>query len=79
MLNNEADQIIVKSTIQLAHNLGMKVTAEGIEDYSLISSLAELGCDYGQGYFICRPIPLGELEQWVDLYEHGMETISGFS
>ncbi|WP_019529940.1 putative bifunctional diguanylate cyclase/phosphodiesterase [Dasania marina] len=77
MLSDEQDQIIVKSTIQLAHNLGMEVTAEGIEDYSLIASLAELGCNFGQGFFICRPIPIHDLEQWLSLYEYGVDTMRG--
>ena len=75
MLHDEQDQIIVKSTIQLAHNLGLKVTAEGIEDYTLIEELNALGCDYGQGYFICRPVPYEQLEDWIALYDRGRHPI----
>ncbi|MGK0440361.1 MAG: EAL domain-containing protein (putative c-di-GMP-specific phosphodiesterase class I) [Pseudohongiellaceae bacterium] len=71
MLNDEQYQIIVRSTIQLAHNLGLKVTAEGIEGYRLIDELNALGCHYGQGYFICRPIPRDSLEDSIEFYDKG--------
>ncbi|MEH6909851.1 MAG: EAL domain-containing protein [Oceanicoccus sp.] len=69
MLEDNQDEIIVNSTIQLAHNLGLDVTAEGIEDASLISRLAELGCDKGQGFFFCKPIPVEELHTWLFLHQ----------
>jgi EAL domain-containing protein (putative c-di-GMP-specific phosphodiesterase class I) len=69
MQSSVQDEIIVRSTIQLAHNLGMQVTAEGIENASLIGELKALGCDHGQGFFICRPVPLEQLDSWVMLYE----------
>lgn len=68
MLVNPHDQIIVNSTIQLAHNLGLRVTAEGIEDPSLVAKLYGLGCDKGQGFFICKPIPVEELHVWLSLH-----------
>lgn len=69
MLVDNQDEIIVSSTIQLAHNLGLKVTAEGIEDISLVSRLHEMGCDKGQGFFFCKPIPVNELQSWLTLHE----------
>jgi diguanylate cyclase (GGDEF)-like protein len=54
---NENDAAIVRSTIDLAHNLGLKVVAEGVETEVHWQRLAELGCDLGQGYFIARPAP----------------------
>ena len=68
ILVNSQDEIIVKSTIQLAHNLGLDVTAEGIEDASLIQVLRELGCDKGQGFYFCRPIPVDEINDWLALH-----------
>jgi EAL domain-containing protein (putative c-di-GMP-specific phosphodiesterase class I) len=53
--------IMVRSTIALAHELGMKVVAEGIEDQVCLASLAEMGCDTGQGWHIGKPMPAGEL------------------
>ena len=49
------DQIIVRSTIELAHNMGLYVVAEGIEDEFSLNWLAEHGCELAQGYFISKP------------------------
>lgn len=56
LVESESDQIMVRSTINLAHELGLEVVAEGIEDQSTLDVLRELGCDYAQGYFIRRPV-----------------------
>lgn len=56
LIANKSDQIMVRSTINLAHELGLEVVAEGIEDRSTFDMLAQFGCDYGQGYFIRRPV-----------------------
>lgn len=56
LATNESDAILVRSTINLAHELGLQVVAEGIEDQATLDMLRELGCDYAQGYFISRPI-----------------------
>lgn len=69
MMTNSLDEIIVNSTVQLAHNLGLNVTAEGIEHASLIKTLELIGCDKGQGYYFCKPIPLEELNVWLALYK----------
>lgn len=57
MQTDPNDAIIVKSTIELAHNLGMRVTAEGVEHEETLRSLADSGCDLVQGFLICRPLP----------------------
>ena len=57
MVKNDNDGIIVRSTIDLAHNLGLKVVAEGIEDQETLRLLEILGCDTGQGYLFARPMP----------------------
>jgi len=59
------DQIIVRSTIELAHNMGLHVVAEGIEDEFSLNWLADHGCELAQGYFISRPKPAGELTSWL--------------
>jgi diguanylate cyclase (GGDEF)-like protein len=62
MDNNKDDLIIVKSTIDLAHNLGIQVVAEGVESASSLARLAEMGCDFAQGYHISRPLPVADFE-----------------
>ncbi|MCG3114895.1 MAG: EAL domain-containing protein [Candidatus Manganitrophus sp. SA1] len=64
MATDEDDAIIVRSTIELSHNLGLKVIAEGVESQPILDKLAALGCDSVQGYFISRPIPAHELIGW---------------
>ena len=66
MLDNNADQAIVRSTIALAHSLDLKVVAEGVEDDEVLALLKELDCDQAQGYGICRPQPLDQLVDWLD-------------
>ena len=58
-------QTIVRSTIDLGHNLGLKVVAEGVEDAAGLQRLKELGCDQAQGYFVSRPLPAEELALWL--------------
>ena len=57
--------IIVRSTIDLAHNMGMEIAAEGVEDEHVLAQLSALGCDIAQGYFISRPLSAQELESWL--------------
>jgi EAL domain-containing protein (putative c-di-GMP-specific phosphodiesterase class I)/GGDEF domain-containing protein len=58
---SQRDALIVRSTIDLAHSLGLKVTAEGVEDATTFQLLAAMGCDAIQGYLIAKPQPLNEL------------------
>ena len=58
---NSNDEIMVRSTIHLAHELGLQVVAEGIEDQTSARLLKSLGCDYAQGYFIGKPMTFDEL------------------
>jgi len=66
MLDDEQDEIIVNSTIQLAHNLGLSVVAEGVEDQATYKRLGELGCDDAQGYYIARPMDNLSAEAWLN-------------
>ncbi|WP_208027314.1 putative bifunctional diguanylate cyclase/phosphodiesterase [Rhabdothermincola sediminis] len=65
MARDESDLTIVRSTIDLSHNLGLMVVAEGVEDRTALRMLADLGCDRAQGYVVSRPIPADELERWL--------------
>jgi diguanylate cyclase (GGDEF)-like protein len=62
---NENDAVIVRSTIDLAHNLGLKVTAEGVETQDVWDTLSILGCDQSQGYFMGRPMSEEKLDAWL--------------
>ena len=55
---------IVRSTIELGHNLGLRVVAEGVESKDTMESLREMGCDLVQGFFISKPLTAVELEKW---------------
>lgn len=59
------DAMIVRSTIDLAHNLGLKVVAEGIETQEIYDRLVALGCDAAQGYYISRPVSPADLLGWL--------------
>jgi diguanylate cyclase (GGDEF)-like protein len=59
------DAKIVRSTIELAHNLGLSVVAEGLETERTWKLLAALGCDHGQGYYIARPMPEAQFVSWL--------------
>jgi diguanylate cyclase len=59
--NSQRDALLVRSTIDLAHGLGLEVTAEGVEHPAAFALLAGMGCDTAQGYLIARPAPLGDL------------------
>ena len=59
------DAKIVRSTIELAHNLGLSVVAEGVETAKAWKLLATLGCDEGQGYFMGKPMPADQFVGWL--------------
>lgn len=65
MLEDKQDAVIVNSTIHLAHNLGLAVVAEGVENEELLTQLQNLGCDEAQGYHIGRPMSVEKIEEWL--------------
>jgi diguanylate cyclase (GGDEF)-like protein/PAS domain S-box-containing protein len=65
MTTSDADAAIVRTVIDLAHNLGKQVCAEGVEDVETLRRLEGLGCDLAQGYFISRPVPAAALMTWL--------------
>ncbi len=56
---------VVRSTLDLAHQLGLESVAEGIEDPEALALLADWNCDVAQGYFIAKPMPAELLERWL--------------
>lgn len=65
MVENDADRKVAELVINLAHAFDMKVVAEGIETASAMRMLADMGCDYGQGFFIARPMAQFEYLRWL--------------
>jgi diguanylate cyclase (GGDEF)-like protein len=65
MAHGSKESIIVNSTIDLAHHLGLRAVAEGVEDSSLLPRLKALGCDAAQGYVISRPLKAEDLTRWL--------------
>lgn len=61
MATNQEDAVIVHSIIDLGHNLGLKVVAEGVEDRETMDLLVKMGCDEAQGYYFSRPLPPADL------------------
>ncbi|HEV3464820.1 MAG TPA: EAL domain-containing protein [Actinomycetota bacterium] len=65
MADSSSDAVIVRSTIDLGHNLGLRVVAEGVESEEAWQRLEALGCDTAQGYYLGRPMAAADLEHWL--------------
>jgi diguanylate cyclase (GGDEF)-like protein len=69
IMSNENDAIIVKATINLAHNLGFQITAEGVESKEIMAKIKDYGCDMAQGYYLSKPLSVADFTQWMSAYE----------
>ena len=76
MVTNWDGAAIVRSTIDLGHNLGLKVVAEGVEDEPTAALLREYGCDYIQGYHISRPVAAAPLGPWLRARAGQLKSVS---
>jgi diguanylate cyclase (GGDEF)-like protein len=65
MATSAEDAIVVRSIVELGHNMGLEVVAEGVEDAASLDLLTSYGCDLVQGYHVSRPLPAAELEAWL--------------
>lgn len=63
---NDDDAVIVRSTIELGHNMGLSIVAEGVESGASLGLLGQYGCDLIQGYFLGKPMPADALTKWVE-------------
>lgn len=70
---SQDSQVIAKAAIDLAKGLGLKVTAEGVEDEATLEYLASIGCDTAQGYFIGRPMGLDDFSEFLHTHEFGAD------
>jgi EAL domain-containing protein (putative c-di-GMP-specific phosphodiesterase class I) len=72
MATVKSDAVIVRSIVDLAHNLSVKVVAEGVEDGATMDMLIDYGCDEAQGYHVARPMPGTEVAGWLETSPFGL-------
>ncbi|MEX2524927.1 MAG: EAL domain-containing protein [Gammaproteobacteria bacterium] len=72
LAKNNSSRHIIESAIALGHSLDFKVVSEGIESGEDYTQLGEMGCDFGQGYFIARPMPADQLAGWMEKREENV-------
>jgi diguanylate cyclase (GGDEF)-like protein len=65
MLTDPQDEVIVRSTVDLGHNLDLLVVAEGVESLAVLERLRDIGCDVAQGYYVSQPLGADELLEWL--------------
>jgi EAL domain-containing protein (putative c-di-GMP-specific phosphodiesterase class I)/FixJ family two-component response regulator len=68
MLGMDGDRVMVEKTIEMGRGLGLKVVAEGVETTEQLQLLRSYRCDTAQGYLVSRPLPVNQLEQWLEAY-----------
>jgi EAL domain-containing protein (putative c-di-GMP-specific phosphodiesterase class I) len=71
---NDSDRVMVEKTIEIGHDLGMKVVAEGVETLEQLEFLQSKGCDTAQGYFFSRPLPMDQLALWLAKHHSRVES-----
>jgi diguanylate cyclase (GGDEF)-like protein len=79
MANDANDRVIVQSTIELAHGIGLSAVAEGVENDALFKELMRMGCDIAQGYYISRPLPPDTFIAWIHDAKWKVESPSSVS
>jgi EAL domain-containing protein (putative c-di-GMP-specific phosphodiesterase class I) len=70
MMQDAGDRKIVEHSISIAQSFGLAVVAEGIETAEVLAALTQLGCDFAQGYYICKPLPGDEIEAFCLSHEN---------
>lgn len=70
LISDNDDRIIVTSTVRMAHNLGLEVIAEGVENQATADFLSELGCEVAQGYHYCKPLSAEAMQDWFAAQKH---------
>ena len=69
MQSDQANELIVRSVVDLGHNLGMQVIAEGVETADVLNALGNYHCDMAQGFHVCRPVSADAFQQWYEQRE----------
>ena len=79
-MNHEPnDAIIVRSVIDLGHNLGLETVAEGIEDLDTWQQLINIGCDSAQGYFLAKPMSAADFGEWLQRRDSPTRPMTGLA
>jgi EAL domain-containing protein (putative c-di-GMP-specific phosphodiesterase class I) len=68
MVQDPVDQKLVRTVINLAHEFGLKVVAEGVEDEASLQMLKQFDCDIAQGYLFGKPMPAAQFQAWLQKY-----------
>jgi diguanylate cyclase len=68
MDTDEDNASIIRATIDLAHSLGLTVTAEGVENSVVLEMLEKMSCDYYQGYYVSKPLTMADMATWLSEY-----------
>ncbi len=66
LMTDDQNRAIVQTTIELAHNMKLKVVAEGVEDEDTLRQICDMGCEEAQGYYLSKPVPATELIDWLE-------------
>jgi EAL domain-containing protein (putative c-di-GMP-specific phosphodiesterase class I) len=69
LCDDEHNESIVRTTVELAHGMGLSVVAEGVEDGAAMRRISGFGCEQAQGYLISKPIPAGDVLTWLDSFK----------
>jgi diguanylate cyclase (GGDEF)-like protein len=69
LADDEHNDTIVKTTVNLAHSMQLQVVAEGVEDIETMRRIAAIGCEQAQGYFLSKPVPANQIRAWLANYE----------
>jgi diguanylate cyclase (GGDEF)-like protein len=76
LIRASGNEVIVRSTVDLAHNLGMRVVGEGVEDAEVLDLLVDYGCDSAQGFFFSRPCAAADLGSWLTDSVYGARLVA---
>jgi EAL domain-containing protein (putative c-di-GMP-specific phosphodiesterase class I) len=76
MADDEDDAVIVRSTVDLARNLGLRVVAEGVEDEESWRALERMGCEVAQGFYLSRPVPPAEFDVWIEQWDGKLDQLT---
>jgi EAL domain-containing protein (putative c-di-GMP-specific phosphodiesterase class I) len=72
---SNSDRIVVEKTVEIGHELGLKVVAEGVETVEQLDFLRKIGCDIVQGYYFSRPLAPKDLMEWLSNYRNTKEGV----